>query len=231
MKTIIAFAGAATLAASAQATTYDAFSSFDGTQGAGGFSYIKLPGPGGGAATPLGSSSSCVVPVPLCLQDGGNLPGAYKSATPFDFASYSVPDDRLLVHPGSDAAIGIFFNAPLAATYNYTVSFNVLDRSPSGVALIRVTSESGSPISDVLGGIGPFNPALTRTGSVDLQPGQFLAFIVHNGGSFSNDSIGFNFTLITEAVPEPASWAMMIAGFGVVGGAMRRRGHRRALLA
>ena len=29
------------------------------------------------------------------------------------------------------------------------------------------------------------------------------------------------------AVPEPASWAMMIAGFGIVGGAMRRRQTRR----
>lgn len=27
----------------------------------------------------------------------------------------------------------------------------------------------------------------------------------------------------TTAVPEPASWALMIAGFGMVGGAMRRR--------
>jgi hypothetical protein len=25
------------------------------------------------------------------------------------------------------------------------------------------------------------------------------------------------------AVPEPATWAMMLVGFGVVGGAMRRR--------
>jgi hypothetical protein len=27
---------------------------------------------------------------------------------------------------------------------------------------------------------------------------------------------------ITTAVPEPATWAMMILGFGLVGGAMRR---------
>jgi hypothetical protein len=34
----------------------------------------------------------------------------------------------------------------------------------------------------------------------------------------------------TPAVPEPASWAMMIAGFGLVGGAMRRRvGEQRAI--
>lgn len=31
------------------------------------------------------------------------------------------------------------------------------------------------------------------------------------------------------AVPEPASWAMMIAGFGMVGGALRRRGPKVAL--
>ncbi len=29
------------------------------------------------------------------------------------------------------------------------------------------------------------------------------------------------------AVPEPASWAMMLAGFGIVGGAMRRRSMAR----
>jgi hypothetical protein len=28
---------------------------------------------------------------------------------------------------------------------------------------------------------------------------------------------------MTGSVPEPASWAMMIAGFGLIGGAMRRR--------
>jgi PEP-CTERM motif len=30
-------------------------------------------------------------------------------------------------------------------------------------------------------------------------------------------------TTVTAAVPEPTSWALMIAGFGLVGGAMRRR--------
>lgn len=31
----------------------------------------------------------------------------------------------------------------------------------------------------------------------------------------------------TAAVPEPASWAMMLAGFGIVGGALRRRSMAR----
>jgi hypothetical protein len=31
-------------------------------------------------------------------------------------------------------------------------------------------------------------------------------------------------------VPEPASWAMMIAGFGLVGGSMRRRSTNRDMV-
>jgi hypothetical protein len=30
-------------------------------------------------------------------------------------------------------------------------------------------------------------------------------------------------TVTTEAVPEPAAWALMIAGFGMAGAALRRR--------
>ena len=42
---------------------------------------------------------------------------------------------------------------------------------------------------------------------------------------FTNSTGNFYLSrnVTVAAVPEPASWAMMIAGFGVVGGAMRRR--------
>lgn len=38
-----------------------------------------------------------------------------------------------------------------------------------------------------------------------------------------NGSQDLTFSATITAVPEPASWAMMIVGFGLVGGAMRRR--------
>ncbi|MBS3960497.1 MAG: PEP-CTERM sorting domain-containing protein [Sandarakinorhabdus sp.] len=43
-------------------------------------------------------------------------------------------------------------------------------------------------------------------------------------GTTSNDNIGpiLDNVLVTQ-VPEPATWAMLIAGFGLVGFAMRRR--------
>jgi PEP-CTERM motif len=44
---------------------------------------------------------------------------------------------------------------------------------------------------------------------------------VYNVGSAS-------ITLVPGAVPEPAAWAMLIAGFGLVGGTMRSRLEKRA---
>jgi hypothetical protein len=52
------------------------------------------------------------------------------------------------------------------------------------------------------------------------------AFMVFAQGSFSNDAI-YSVGDVAS-IPEPASWAMLIAGFGLTGAAMRRR---RILLA
>lgn len=57
-------------------------------------------------------------------------------------------------------------------------------------------------------GIAPTDPSLTNvTGSHSLS-----SFRVTSTGSFS------------AAVPEPASWALMLVGFGATGAALRRRG-------
>lgn len=37
------------------------------------------------------------------------------------------------------------------------------------------------------------------------------------------NATAFNYNLVSNAVPEPASWALMMGGFGLVGAAMRRR--------
>lgn len=218
-KILLTAAAGLALPAAASAATYDAFASFDGTQGAGGFRYFSLAN---GSASPLTSSTSCVVPVPVCLQGGGDLPGAYKSATVFKNLTYTVPNDRLLIHPGSNSAIGIFFIAPTAGTYDFTASFNVVDDRPSGAAIFKLTNVTGTVVATPLGGIGPVVSSATHSGSIFLNAGQFLAFGLNNAGNYSNDSTGFNFVL-TNAVPEPASWALMIAGFGLAGAAARRR--------
>jgi Bacterial pre-peptidase C-terminal domain/PEP-CTERM motif len=53
------------------------------------------------------------------------------------------------------------------------------------------------------------------------------AYVAGVGEFGDNDNLNYDFMVtgltpsLTAAVPEPASWAMMIAGFGLVGGALR----------
>jgi hypothetical protein len=71
------------------------------------------------------------------------------------------------------------------------------------------------------------------SGNATLSAGQhsILIYQEENGGgtglvAFVNgDALGGSWlsTELNGGVPEPASWAMMVGGFGLVGGAMRRR--------
>lgn len=223
MKFLTALAGAMALATSAHAVTYDAFESFDGTQGAGGFSYIKLPVVQGNPASPLSSSSACVVTSDFCLQDGAGLPGVYKSLTTRSEGTYTVPDDRLLAHPGAVNPLAILFVAPEASDYNFVLNLDVLDRSPSGVGLSFLTNAGGTVAATPIGALNAQNLALSRSGTVTLAKGEFFGFIINNGGNYANDSIGVDFTLEGGGVPEPATWALMIMGFGGAGAMLRRR--------
>jgi hypothetical protein len=55
--------------------------------------------------------------------------------------------------------------------------------------------------------------------------------VLPNGVNISGASITASLTYDIAAVPEPASWAMMIAGFGLAGAAVRRRQPVRAAIA
>jgi hypothetical protein len=51
-------------------------------------------------------------------------------------------------------------------------------------------------------------------------------FVVTSDQGGENVSFGIDnvtFDSVTSAAPEPASWALMLGGFGLVGGAMRGR--------
>lgn len=109
---------------------------------------------------------------------------------------------------------------------------------------------SGSSI-DIVDNYGGFNSPYTFNGIVLSDVSNNLAAITgvsFTGGGFAGeqpvltfdaDNIYFNFANITQfteagthygysvsfagGVPEPAAWSMLIAGFGLVGGTMRRR--------
>ena len=66
--------------------------------------------------------------------------------------------------------------------------------------------------------VGPFNSGTSGRVSYDLggQAGITSA-------TFTSSQSAFEIDALASAVPEPATWAMMMAGFGLIGGAARRR--------
>jgi hypothetical protein len=56
--------------------------------------------------------------------------------------------------------------------------------------------------------------------------GTDMRFGFGGGSYYASGTSDWAFVRNTAAVPEPASWAMMLAGFGAVGGALRRRSAR-----
>ncbi|WP_240047501.1 PEPxxWA-CTERM sorting domain-containing protein [Sphingomonas panacisoli] len=68
------------------------------------------------------------------------------------------------------------------------------------------------------------NPAATDVNLYYLGGYRYI----RTGMSGNQALTSFTVTPATAAVPEPATWAMMIMGFGLVGGAMRRRSVRVA---
>lgn len=216
-------------AAPAAAVTYDAFTSFDGTQGAGNFFYgsynlnTTFPAIFEFSNTVYGDPG-CAIAGSICLQSSGNsdVPGVYKSlVASFQFNSVNVPTDRLLVHPGNGAgeAVYVAFSAPTTGTYTFTSLFSVQDVSPSGVDLYRFTDPGNGVL---LGSLSAAGQTFSNSFTTFLGVGDTIVAIVSNGdGSYNNDSTGLNFTATT--VPEPATWGLMIVGFGLVGMGMRRK--------
>lgn len=69
-----------------------------------------------------------------------------------------------------------------------------------------------------------------RSGSILVNSGYYSGPITFGFGTSGSGAVGIDnvvfdvrATSISGAVPEPATWALMIGGFGCVGGAMRRR--------
>ncbi|MEP3225203.1 MAG: PEPxxWA-CTERM sorting domain-containing protein [Parasphingorhabdus sp.] len=101
-------------------------------------------------------------------------------------------------------------------------SFTVTGGAVTSFAFFALTGAGGSAATELClnDGAASFD-ALNRACPAGLN------FIGTGGATefgFNFDgSDGISFTAIAPSVPEPATWAFMIFGFGTIGGAMRRQ--------
>ncbi|WP_419809882.1 PEPxxWA-CTERM sorting domain-containing protein [Sphingomonas sp.] len=221
---------AAVAATPATAQSYDAFTTFNGTQGAGNFYYgLANPATPDVSGTFFTANTNCFIDGSTCLQEAANhdVPGVAKGGMPaFQYGTVNVPQDRLLIHPSNtdDVTFAVFV-APTAGFYRLSATFNVQDINPSGVDIFSVgTTNGGLPLTFAnIGSIGAGNTTFTTfTGPVRLGASEALGYAVGRQGTYNNDSTGLQFSVLA-GVPEPTTWSLMILGFGAIGGAMRRR--------
>lgn len=113
--------------------------------------------------------------------------------------------------------------ADLALTDVYTFDF-----AAQGIEIVAGQTYTFSQSADPCVG----NACTTFNNQTNLQGGLTSggyaggALTISSDGMFSSpDNADLNFRTFVNvaAVPEPASWAMMLAGFGVAGAALRRR--------
>lgn len=79
--------------------------------------------------------------------------------------------------------------------------------------------------STTSGGLATFAalfPPANGAFSFDSFTDNFVVTSMSTPGEFTRSS--FTYSLVSDAVPEPAGWALMILGFGAAGAMLRRRG-------
>jgi hypothetical protein len=96
--------------------------------------------------------------------------------------------------------------------------FTLLANSTYGFYL---TSTSGTSIQYTGTGSGSFGTVRASNGDLSILSGVGKDDTL--GFTFSPRSFNGTLTYTGGVVPEPASWALMIGGFGLVGASMRRR--------
>jgi hypothetical protein len=115
---------------------------------------------------------------------------------------------------------GLTFNLLGGATFQ-AVEFNLLNGATSPITVQLTTSAGQSESFTIANPNGANRFGITAaagealTGATFTSQGGFDSFRQLRFGGITTTSVG--------AIPEPATWGMMLIGFGAIGGMMRRK--------
>lgn len=234
MKSVFIAAVASLLAAApASAVTYDLYDTFNGLASAGNFNFIQFQASNLNARSPLNVAGTCY-PGLQCLTFNGvsttetnlfflkNVSGAT-----LNLSQNNILASTLVFHPGKTYDAGVIFVAPTTGYYRGNAAFSLTTtNTPTGVKLSSYKlSSSGvmTKLSDLL--LSASKRSDSASGTIFLNAGEGMGFGINSNGTLptSNDHDSTSISYQIEAIPEPASWMLLIAGFGMTGAVLRRR--------
>ena len=179
----------------------------------------------------------------LALFGGGSASGPATLTFAFNYPAIGAPSEADYEYdPSTGALINSKYLGPGSVTlayngqsYGYDDSMTALTYSSTGpmaTSGINYTATNTGPLGDldVKASINSFiaasfNPYFGQSQSFNSDPGfdQDVEFKETGlNGDVSDFFLGAT-NVTVSAVPEPATWAFMICGFGFIGGAMRRQ--------
>jgi hypothetical protein len=232
----------AILAAPAQATTFDLAADFSTISNPNGVWSFTAGGPLAGYPQPTtGPSNSLNGAAANGYWGGGpdffTPPFVLKVTANGSTIGYTNEDfltGDVVVHgPNDGSAVYLNWTAPGDGTIDLASSFwyahSIVTRSQDVVVTLDGNVLGNATVTN---GIGRSGASAVNASGLTVFAGDVLSFAFSKSlgqqfGSLSGISAVVDFTARTTppagAVPEPASWAMMIGGFALAGSAMRRR--------
>lgn len=103
---------------------------------------------------------------------------------------------------------------------SYTLTLTFADGATISGSYVGSNFVAGPNATATVGGS---TYTLTGFGWDRSQADNVSAFRAVSGGDPADYTGQFSYSAVTAAVPEPATWAIFVLGFGVLGGTMRRR--------
>ena len=149
----------------------------------------------------------------------------------FDF----VPQQALFGQPVSGS--GIFTTSDTATTVGGRTAYQItgVSGTVNGSAIVAPTGSYGNYFTDAAGFLDGSGTRFFTASGIDVrffQQSNNAIYRVNTFGAFgSSEYVTANSSLVPNGVPEPAAWALMISGFGLVGFSRRRARRAQSLVA